>query len=89
MYEGGSICNENPFITPSANALGFYAISQTKDQSVAVIMIHKTWFHLTKVNKFTDVLKSTLIYTAYFFLLIVKTDLTKVERLAVFSKTNI
>ena len=24
-YEGGSICNENPFITPSAKALGFYA----------------------------------------------------------------
>ena len=22
IYEGGSICNENPFITPSPNALG-------------------------------------------------------------------
>ena len=39
MYEGGSICNENPFITSSINALGFYAICQTKDQSVAVIMV--------------------------------------------------
>ena len=26
-YEGGSICNENPFITPFTSALGFYAIS--------------------------------------------------------------
>ena len=25
-YEGGSICNENPFITPSTGALRFYAI---------------------------------------------------------------
>ena len=43
-YEGGSICNENPLITPSTNALGFNAICQTKDQSVAVIMVHKTLF---------------------------------------------
>ena len=50
-YEGGSICNENPFITPSTNALGFYAICQTKDQSVAVTMVHETLFHLTKFNK--------------------------------------
>ena len=26
QYEGVSICNENPFITPSTNALGSYAI---------------------------------------------------------------
>ena len=50
-YEGGSICNENPFITSSTNALGFYAIRQTKDQSVAVIMVHETLFHLTKFDK--------------------------------------
>ena len=50
-YEGGSICNENPFITPSTNALGFYAIRQTKDQSVAVIMVHKTLFYLSEFNK--------------------------------------
>ena len=49
--EGGSICNENRFITSSTNALGFYAIFQTKDQSVAVIMVHETLFHLTKFNK--------------------------------------
>ena len=48
---GGSICNENPFITPSTNALGFYAICQTKDQSAAVITVHETLFHLTKFNK--------------------------------------
>ena len=36
-YEGGSICNENPFITSSTNALGFYAICLTKDQSVAIL----------------------------------------------------
>ena len=51
LYEGGSICNENPFITPSKNALGFYAICQTKDQSVAVIMLHETLFHLNKFDK--------------------------------------
>ena len=50
-YEGGSICNENPFITPSTNALGLNAICQTKDQSVAVIMVHKTLFYLYKFNK--------------------------------------
>ena len=42
VYEGGSICNENPFITPSTNAQGFNVICQTKDQSVANIMVHKT-----------------------------------------------
>ena len=51
LYEGGSICNENPFITPSINALGFYAICQTKDQSVAVIMVYETLFYLSKFNK--------------------------------------
>ena len=50
-YEGGSICNENPFITPSINALGFYVICQTKDQSVAVIMVYETLFYLSKFNK--------------------------------------
>ena len=51
QYEGGSICNETPFITSSTNALGFYAICQTKDQSVAVIMVHETLFYLCKFNK--------------------------------------
>ena len=50
-YEGGSICNENPFITPSTNALGFYAICQTKDQNVAVIMVHETLSFLSKFTK--------------------------------------
>ena len=49
-YEGGSICNENPFITPSTNALGFNAICQIKDQSVAVIMVHETLFYFSKFN---------------------------------------
>ena len=43
IYEGGSICNENPFITPSTNALGLYAICQTKDQSIAVIMVQESF----------------------------------------------
>ena len=43
-YEGGSICNENPFITPSTNALQSYAICQTKDQSVAVKMVYEILF---------------------------------------------
>ena len=50
-YEGGSICNENPFITPYTNALGFNAIRQTKDQSVAVIMVHETLSYFSKFNK--------------------------------------
>ena len=50
-YEGGSICNENPFITPSKNKLGFNAIYKTKDQSAAVIMVHETLFYLSKLNK--------------------------------------
>ena len=50
-YEGGSICNENPFITPSHNALGFYAICQTKDQSIAFIIVQETSFYLSKFNK--------------------------------------
>ena len=51
QYEGGSICNENPSITPSTIALGSYAICQTKDQSVAVKMVHETLFYLSKFNK--------------------------------------
>ena len=77
VYEGGSICNENPSITPSTNALGCYAICQTKDQSVADIMVHETLFHLTKLNKLQTFKKKTLIYTAYIFLRIVKTDFNK------------
>ena len=50
-YEGGSICNENPFITPARNALGIHAICQMKDQSVAVIMVHETLVYLSKFNK--------------------------------------
>ena len=47
-YEGGSICNENPIITPSINVLRFYVICQTKDQGVVVIMVYKTLFYLSK-----------------------------------------
>ena len=50
-YEGGSICNENLSITPSTNELGFNAISQTKDKSVVVLMVHETLFYLSKFNK--------------------------------------
>ena len=50
VYEGGSICNENQFITPPTNALGFNAICQTKDQSVAVIMVHEILFYLSIFN---------------------------------------
>ena len=48
---GGSICNENPFITSSTNALGFYAICQIKDQSIAFIMVQETLFYISKFNK--------------------------------------
>ena len=76
QLRGGSICNENPFITSSRNTLGLYAILQTKDQSVAVIMVHETLFYLSKFFKL-QTLKSTLIYTAYIFLGIVKTHFNK------------
>ena len=52
LYEGGSICNENPFITPSPYALGFYALCQTKDESVAILMVHKKLFYFSKFNMF-------------------------------------
>ena len=76
MYEGGSICNENPFIIPSTKTSGFYAICQKKDQSMAVIMVQATLFYLSKFNKLQTFLK-TLIYTAYIFLQIVKTYFNK------------
>ena len=65
-YEGGSICNENPFITPSTNALGFYAICQTKVQSVAAIMVYQTLFYLSKFNKYRLLKKHTNIHCIYF-----------------------
>ena len=55
QYEGGGgggvNMNENPFITSSTIALGFYAICRTKDQSVTVIVMHETLFYLAKFNK--------------------------------------
>ena len=65
-YEGGSICNENPFITPFKNALVFYAICQTKDQSVAVIMVHDTLFYLSKLISNRLFKKHTNIHCIYF-----------------------
>ena len=65
----GSICNETPFINPSINALGFYAICQTKDQSVAVIMVimvHETLFYHSKFNKLQTFIKHTNIHCLYF-----------------------
>ena len=32
--QGGSICKENAFITPSITLLGFYAACETKDQNL-------------------------------------------------------
>ena len=65
-YEGGSICNENPFITPSTNELGLYAIYQTKDQSVAVIIVHETLVYRSKFNKLQTLKKHTNIHCIYF-----------------------
>ena len=65
-YEGGSICNENPIITPSINALGFYAICQTKDQSVAVIMVYKTLFYFANLISYRLFKKQTNIHCIYF-----------------------
>ena len=63
---GGSICNENPFITPSISALGFLCKCQTKDQNVAVIMVYETLFYLSKFNKFHTFKKHTNIHCIYF-----------------------
>ena len=63
FYEGGSICNENPFITPSTNALGSYAICQMKDQSVAVKMVHETlFFFFPNLISYTLFKKHTYIH---------------------------
>ena len=66
MYEGGSICNENPFITPSTNAFGFYAICQTKDQSFAFIMVQETLFYLSNLTSYRLFKKHTNIHCIYF-----------------------
>ena len=50
-YEGGSICNENPFITPSTNRVRILSRMPNVDQSVAVKMVHETLFYLSKFNK--------------------------------------
>ena len=65
-YEGGSICNENPFITPSTDALGIYAICQTKDQSVAITMVHETLFYLSNLISYRLFKKNTNIHCIYF-----------------------
>ena len=51
IYEGGSVYNENPFITPSTIALGSYVMCQKKYQSAALLMVHETLFYLSKFNK--------------------------------------
>ena len=66
QYEGGSICNENPIITPSINAFGLYAICQTKDQSVAIIMVYKTLFYFTNLISYILYKKHTIIHCIYF-----------------------
>ena len=66
LYERGSICNENPFIPPSTNALGFYAICQTKDQSVAVIMVRKHYFIFPNLISYRLSKKHTNIHCLYF-----------------------
>ena len=66
MYEGGSICNENPFITPSTNALGFYAICQTKDQRVALVMLHENYLIFLNLISYRPFKKHTYIHYIYF-----------------------
>ena len=65
-YEGGSICNENSFITPSTNALGFYAIYQTKDQNVAGMMVHEALFIFPNLISYRLFKKHTNIHCIYF-----------------------
>ena len=81
--------NENVFITPSTNALGFYTICQTKDQSLALQMVHQPLFYLSNLFSYR-LLKHTHTYTLYIFSSrLQKNIFTKVERYTVFSKTSI
>ena len=66
VYEGGSICNENPIINPSIAALGFYGICQTKDQSSAVIMMYKHYFIFSNLISYRLFKKHTNIHCIYF-----------------------
>ena len=66
LDEGGSISNENPFITLSTNAIGLYPLCQTKDQSVAVIMVHETLFYLFRLIRYRLFQKQTNIHCIYF-----------------------
>ena len=43
--------NESTFIILPTNALEFYAICQTKDLSLAVLMVHKPLFYFSKIDK--------------------------------------
>ena len=63
-YEGGSICNETPFITPATNTLVFYAICQTIDQNVGVIMVH--YFVFPNLISYRLFKKRTNIHCIYF-----------------------
>ena len=65
-YEGGSICNENPFITPPTNVLGMFRICQTKYQSVAVIIMHKHYFIFPNLISYRLFKKHTNIHCIYF-----------------------
>ena len=65
MYEGGSICNEYSFITPPPNALGFYDICQTKDQSIVFIMVQETLFIFPNLTSYRLFKKHTNIHCIY------------------------
>ena len=85
--------DENVLITPSTNALGFYTICQTKDQSLALQMVHQPLFYLSNLLSYR-LLKHTHTHTHTYTLHIVSSRLqknifTKVERYTVFSKTSI
>ena len=51
IYEGGSIYNGNTLITPHRKALEFYAICGTKDQGLAFLMVYKTLFYVSYLDK--------------------------------------
>ena len=66
LYEGGSICNENPFITPSTNALGSYAICQRKIKASPLKWCMKHYFIFPNFISYTLFKTHTNIHCIHF-----------------------
>ena len=61
-YEGGSIYNDNTFITQPTCALEFYTLYGTKYQGFTFSMVHRILFYLSYLFSYR-LLKKVYIYT--------------------------